>query len=65
VKRQGRTDKYLALCLQLGAHLRYALKLASLQHTPEAVKYALKYLDNAEDRPVAGGDVRESNDAST
>jgi uncharacterized Zn finger protein len=49
LERQGRTDEYLALCLEADEHLRYALKLAALKRVPEAVKYALKQFGNADE----------------
>jgi uncharacterized Zn finger protein len=47
--RQSRTEEYLALCQQAGRHLRYALKLCDLKRVPEAVKYAKKHLQLADE----------------
>ncbi|MGH9834014.1 MAG: hypothetical protein ACRD9Y_13415 [Blastocatellia bacterium] len=60
MERQGRTDEFLALCLQSGEHLRYALKLASLDRVSEAVKYAIKHLANADDALKLAQALRES-----
>jgi uncharacterized Zn finger protein len=60
LERQGRTEEFLALCLESGEHLRYALKLASLKRVAEAVKYALKHLANADDALKLAQALRES-----
>src|SRR5262249_4459855 len=48
LERQGRSDEYLALCLRSGEHLRYSMKLVALDRVPEAVKYALQHLSDAD-----------------
>jgi hypothetical protein len=60
LERQGRTDEYLALCLQSGAHLRYALKLVALNRVPEAMKYALKHLADAGEALKLAQHLREA-----
>jgi len=60
LERRGRTDEYLALCLESGEHLRYALKLVSLKRVAEAVKYALKHLAKAGDALKLAQALRES-----
>lgn len=60
LERQGRTDEYLALCLESGEHLRYALKLVSFKRVAEAVKYALKHLAKADDALKLAQALRES-----
>ncbi|MCI0390188.1 MAG: SWIM zinc finger family protein [Acidobacteria bacterium] len=60
LERQGRTDEYLALCLQSGSHLRYALKLAALDRVPEVMKYALKHLAGAGDALKLAQYLREA-----
>ncbi|HKX31233.1 MAG TPA: SWIM zinc finger family protein [Blastocatellia bacterium] len=47
LEQKGRIDEYLALCLRSGAHLRYALKLVSLDRVPESFEHALKHLATA------------------
>ena len=47
--RRGRTDEYLGLCQQTRRHLRYALTLCDLKRVPEAVKYAKKHLQLADE----------------
>jgi uncharacterized Zn finger protein len=47
--RQGRAEEYLALCQEARRHLRYALKLCELKRVPEAVKYAKKHLQLADE----------------
>ncbi len=49
LNRQDRTDEYLALCQKANRHLRYALKLCELKRVPEAVKYAGKQLEFADE----------------
>jgi len=60
LERQGRNDEYLALCLESGERLRYALKLVSLKRVAEAVKYALKHLAKADDALKLAQALRES-----
>ncbi|MCI0487228.1 MAG: SWIM zinc finger family protein [Blastocatellia bacterium] len=60
LERQGRVDDYLALCLQTGAHLRYALKLCALDRVPEAVSYAKKHLSQADEALKLAEHLRES-----
>ncbi len=60
LERQGRIEEFLALCLKSGEHLRYALKLASLDRVSEAVKYAIKHLANADDALKLAQALRES-----
>ncbi len=60
LERQGRTDEYLTLCLRSDEHLRYSMKLLALDRTPEAVKYALKHLSNADDALKLAKSLRES-----
>jgi len=48
LERQGRTDEYLALCLQSGEYLRYALKLLELNRIDEAIPVAMDRLESAE-----------------
>lgn len=60
LERQGRTDDYLALCLESGAHLRYALKLCELDRAADAVSHALKHLVVAEDALELAKHLRES-----
>jgi uncharacterized Zn finger protein len=60
LERQGRIEEFLALCLKSGEHLRYALKLASLDRVPEAVKYAIKHLADAGDALKLAQALRES-----
>jgi hypothetical protein len=60
LERQGRTDEYLALCLQSGSHLRYALKLAALNREPEAMKHALKRLADAGEALKLAQHLREA-----
>ncbi len=47
LERQERTDECLALCLRMGEHLRYALKLLELARLPESLPHALKYFHDA------------------
>lgn len=47
LERQGRTEDYLALCVRVGAHLRYAMKLVELGRVAESVKYAIEHPANA------------------
>lgn len=49
VERQGRTDEYLALCIQSGEYPRYVVKLLELNHIDEAIPVAMDRLENAED----------------
>ncbi|HET9528812.1 MAG TPA: hypothetical protein VFQ92_00555, partial [Blastocatellia bacterium] len=60
LERQGRTDDYLALCLESGAHLRYALKLCDLDRAADAVSHALKHLAVAEEALTLARQLRES-----
>lgn len=60
LKRQGRTDEYLALCLRAGEHLRYALKLSELGRVPEAVSHTLKRLDDAGEALMLAQHLRDS-----
>lgn len=60
LERQGRTDDYLALCLETGAHLRYALKLVELDRVAEGVKFALKHLTDAGEALKLAQRLRES-----
>jgi uncharacterized Zn finger protein len=60
LERQERTEEFLALCLESGEHLRYALKLASLDRVSEAVKYAIEHLGDADDALKLAQALRES-----
>jgi uncharacterized Zn finger protein len=60
LERQGRADEYLALCLRADEHLRYALKLSSLGHVPEAVSHALKRLVDAGEALTLAQHLRDS-----
>jgi hypothetical protein len=60
LERQGRTDDYLALCLSAGEHLRYALKLLSLDRASEAVTHALKRLTDAGEALTLAQRLRDS-----
>jgi uncharacterized Zn finger protein len=60
LERQERTDEYLALCLQTGAHLRYAQKLVMLGRAPDAVKYAQKQFEAADDALKLAQQLREA-----
>jgi uncharacterized Zn finger protein len=62
LKRQGRTDEYLALCKQTGRHLRYALMLCDLERIPEAIPYAEKHLASASDAHQMAERLRELGD---
>jgi uncharacterized Zn finger protein len=60
LERQERTDEYLSLCLGSGEHLRYSMKLVALDRAPEAVKYALEHLSDADDALNLARSLRES-----
>lgn len=60
LERQGRTDEFLKLCLQVGGHLRYAMKLVELDRVAESVKYALKHLTDAGEALKLARQLRES-----
>jgi hypothetical protein len=60
LERQGRTDDYLALCVQEGEHLRYALKMCDLSRVSEAVSYGLKHLMVADEALLLAQRLRES-----
>jgi len=60
LERQGRADEYLALCLQAGRHLRYALKLCDLKRVPEALQHARKHLASAEEAREMAERLRRS-----
>ncbi len=60
LERQGRSDDYLALCLSADEHLRYALKLLSLDRAPEAVSHALKRLTDAGEALTLAQRLRDS-----
>ncbi len=62
LKRQGRTDEYLALCKKTGRHLRYALMLCDVQRVPEAITYAEKHLASASDAHKMAERLRELGD---
>ena len=49
LERQDRTEEYLVLCKKEERYLRYVLKLCDLKQTAEAVKYAKKHLNTAEE----------------
>ena len=59
LKRQSRTDEYLALCKKTGRHLRYALMLCDLKCMPEAITYAEKHLTSAGDAHQMAERLRE------
>lgn len=59
LRRQGRTDEYLAVCKKTGRHLRYALLLCDLKRTPEAITYAQKHLASASDAHEMAERLRE------
>jgi uncharacterized Zn finger protein len=58
--RQSRTEEYLALCKEENRHLRYVLKLCDLKQMTEALKYAKKHLDSAEEILQVARRLRES-----
>jgi uncharacterized Zn finger protein len=58
--RQGRNEEYLALCKKEERHLWYTLKLCDLKQVAEAVKYARKHLNNAEEALQVARRLRES-----
>ncbi len=60
LERQGHIEEFLALCLRMGGHLRYALKLCEMGRAPEAVKYALKNLTEADDALKLAQQLRET-----
>lgn len=60
LNRQGRTDEYLALCQKANRHLRYALKLCELKRVPEAMKYAKKHLESADEAKQMAEQLRAS-----
>lgn len=60
LERQGRTEDYLALCIKVGAHLRYTLKLCELGRVPEAVSYGLKNLTDAREALTLAQALREA-----
>jgi uncharacterized Zn finger protein len=60
LNRQGRTDEYLALCQKANRHLRYALKLCELKRLPEAMKYARKQLEFADEAQQMAEQLRAS-----
>ncbi len=60
LERQGRTDDYLVLCLSADEHLRYALKLLSLDRAPEAVSHTLKRLTDADEALTLAQRLRDS-----
>jgi uncharacterized Zn finger protein len=60
LERQERTDEYLALCLESVEHLRYSMKLVALDRAPEALKYALEHLSDADDALKLARSLRES-----
>lgn len=51
-ERTQDAELYLAMCLQAGAHLRYAQKLVALGRTTDAHEYALHSLTRTEDALV-------------
>ena len=59
LERQGRTDEYLALCLQSGDYLRYALKLLELDHIDQAIPVAIDRLKSAEDALLIAQRLRD------
>lgn len=60
LERQGRSDDYLALCLSADEHLRYALKLLSLDRAPEAISHALKRFTDAGEALTLAQRLRDS-----
>jgi len=64
LKRQARTDEYLALCKKTGQHLRYTLMLCDLKRMPEAITYAEKHLTFASDAHKLAERLRELGDAA-
>jgi uncharacterized Zn finger protein len=60
LERQERIDEYLALCLGSDEYLRYSMKLVTLNRAPEAVKYALEHLSDADDALNLARSLRES-----
>ncbi len=61
LERQGRTEEYLALCLQSNSPLRYAQKLCELERVAEAVAHALKQLQTTDDTLKLGQQLRALN----
>nr|HID13820.1 SWIM zinc finger domain-containing protein [Anaerolineae bacterium] len=49
LERRGQTGAFLALALETGRHLRYAIKLVDLGRVREAVDYALAHFTQAEE----------------
>ena len=49
LKRQGRSDEYLALSKKTGRHLDYALMLCDLERVPEAIAHAERHLAAADE----------------
>jgi uncharacterized Zn finger protein len=60
LERQGRTDEYLKMCLEVKAYLRYALKLTSLGKVDEALSSSIKYLTDTRDAYDLAKVLRES-----
>ncbi|MBI3240781.1 MAG: SWIM zinc finger family protein [Chloroflexi bacterium] len=60
LQRQGRTDEYLAVCQKANRHLRYAIKLCELKRLPEAMKYAGKHLEFADEAQQMAEQLRAS-----
>lgn len=63
LERQERTEDYLALCLQTGTHLRYAMKLIELDREAEGVKHALKHLAQAGEALTLAKQLHEAGQA--
>src|SRR5262245_5752143 len=60
LERQERTDEYLTLCLESDEHLQYSMKLVALDRAPEAMKYTLEHLSDADDALKLARSLRES-----
>ncbi len=62
LEHQGRSDEYLNLAKAVGQVLRYALMLAQLGRTAEAIETALQYLDRVGDAFALAKQLREHGD---
>ena len=60
LERRGETDEFLALALETGHHLRYALKLMELEQEQAAINHARVHFDQAGDALTLAMHLREA-----
>ncbi len=64
LERRGETDAFLALALETGQHLRYALKLIELKREQEAIEHAREHFEQAWDALTLATRLRETGNVS-